>query len=255
MARYSGRHRPLPTRPATATQAVADRSRRRIFAPLVVVAATAGVSVGALGLVTAVKASEINAVDSRVAMVGQVHTKLDSVIALAASRAQQKVSRDVTRTAVRAIIVERADVARVRANAVAAAAAAADRAKAVAAERARVAAVEKQRTAVIAVARAKPQTAARALMVDHGWTSDQQYGCLINLWTGESGWQWSAHNASSGAYGIPQSLPASKMAQFGADYRTNPLTQMKWGLWYIKASYGSPCGAWAFWQAKSPHWY
>ena len=75
--------------------------------------------------------------------------------------------------------------------------------------------------------------------------SDAQYNCLVNLWTGESDWRWSATNASSGAYGIPQSLPASKMAQFGADYRTNPLTQIKWGLWYIEMSYGNPCNAWS----------
>ncbi len=92
-------------------------------------------------------------------------------------------------------------------------------------------------------------------MADQGWTSTAQYNCLVNLWVGESGWRWSAKNSSSGAYGIPQSLPASKMARFGADYRTNPRTQIKWGLWYIKMSYGSPCNAWSTWQSRSPHWY
>ena len=89
----------------------------------------------------------------------------------------------------------------------------------------------------------------------YGWTSDAQYNCLVNLWTGESGWRWNAENASSGAYGIPQSLPASKMSQFGSDYRTNPITQIRWGLWYIDMSYGNPCNAWSTWQARSPHWY
>ena len=64
-----------------------------------------------------------------------------------------------------------------------------------------------------------------------------------------------AENSSSGAYGIPQSLPARKMATFGADYRTNPITQIKWGLWYIEQSYGTPCGAWEFWNNRYPHWY
>jgi len=117
------------------------------------------------------------------------------------------------------------------------------------------AARDKERQRVISNAQNDPKSAARLLMADHGWGSDAQYNCLVNLWTGESDWRWSATNASSGAYGIPQSLPASKMSQFGADYRTNPLTQIKWGLWYIEMSYGNPCNAWSTWQARSPHWY
>lgn len=77
--------------------------------------------------------------------------------------------------------------------------------------------------------------------------------CLSSLWMKESGWKSSALNASSGAYGIPQSLPGSKMASAGADWQTNPATQIKWGLGYIKGSYGSPCGAWAHSQATN--WY
>lgn len=114
---------------------------------------------------------------------------------------------------------------------------------------------EKARKRAIANAKEDPKAAARVLMVDQGWTSDAQYNCLVNLWTGESDWRWWAENASSGAYGIPQSLPARKMATMGADYRTNPITQIKWGLWYIKMSYGNPCNAWSTWQARSPHWY
>jgi hypothetical protein len=113
----------------------------------------------------------------------------------------------------------------------------------------------KERQRAIDNAKDDPQAAARVLMADHGWTSDAQYNCLVNLWTGESDWRWFAENPSSGAYGIPQSLPARKMSQFGADYRTNPLTQIKWGLWYIEMSYGNPCNAWSTWQARSPHWY
>ena len=80
-------------------------------------------------------------------------------------------------------------------------------------------------------------------------------GVTFDLWNGESDWRWWAENPSSGAYGIPQSLPASKMATFGSDYRTNPITQMKWGLWYIEQVYGSPCNAYSTWLARSPHWY
>lgn len=116
------------------------------------------------------------------------------------------------------------------------------------------AALEKKRQAVIARAKQDPKAAARALLSDYGW-SDAQFTCLDKLWVGESNWNYRAENSSSGAYGIPQSLPASKMASVGADYRDNPLTQIKWGLGYIKSSYGSPCNAWDFWQRQSPHWY
>ncbi|MFE2539107.1 aggregation-promoting factor C-terminal-like domain-containing protein [Actinacidiphila glaucinigra] len=80
-----------------------------------------------------------------------------------------------------------------------------------------------------------------------------QYGCLDNVVRRESGWNHRATNPSSGAYGLFQALPASKMASAGKDWRTNPLTQMKWGLSYIKSRYGTPCGAWNFWQKN--HWY
>ncbi len=82
--------------------------------------------------------------------------------------------------------------------------------------------------------------------------STSQYGCLNDIYTRESGWRYNAENAS-GAYGIPQALPGSKMASAGSDWMTNPATQIKWGLGYIKDVYGTPCDAWAFWQAHS--WY
>jgi hypothetical protein len=72
-----------------------------------------------------------------------------------------------------------------------------------------------------------------------------EFSCLDSLWTRESGWIYDAENAS-GAYGIPQSLPASKMATAGADYLTNPATQIRWGLGYIQSVYGNPCAAWNF---------
>ena len=80
-----------------------------------------------------------------------------------------------------------------------------------------------------------------------------QFGCLDKLWNRESGWNPAARNPSSGAFGIPQSLPGSKMASAGADWQSNPLTQVRWGVSYIKAAYGTPCGAWAHSQATG--WY
>ena len=107
----------------------------------------------------------------------------------------------------------------------------------------------------VEAAQRDPQTAARILMPEFGFSGDEQWQCLQQLWMGESDWTWNAKNPSSGAYGIPQSLPAEKMAETGADWETNPVTQIRWGLNYIKLSYGTPCGAWEFWQAQDPHWY
>ncbi len=83
-----------------------------------------------------------------------------------------------------------------------------------------------------------------AELVDYGFSKATQWTCLYNLWQRESGWNVYAQNPSSGAYGIPQSLPGDKMAMFGSDYLTDPTTQIKWGLWYIKTTYGTPCAAW-----------
>jgi hypothetical protein len=86
----------------------------------------------------------------------------------------------------------------------------------------------------------------------YGWGDDQWFA-LEQLWTRESGWNHLAVNPTSGATGIPQSLPGDKMATFGADWRTNPQTQIKWGASYIKARYTDPLGAWAHFQDKN--WY
>jgi hypothetical protein len=85
------------------------------------------------------------------------------------------------------------------------------------------------------------------LLLDAGFGLDQM-PCLVNMWNKESGWRTTAKNPS-GAYGIPQAYPGSKMSVFGADYLTNPVTQIKWGLSYIKGKYKTPCGAWTYWQA------
>jgi hypothetical protein len=93
---------------------------------------------------------------------------------------------------------------------------------------------------------------AKRMLGAFGWAANQM-GPLISLWDRESGWRWNAKNPTSGAYGIPQALPASKMAAAGADWLTNPTTQIKWGLGYIKTRYGSPSGAWA--HEESSGWY
>ena len=136
-------------------------------------------------------------------------------------------------------------------------AAAAAKARAEAAARARAeaaarAAREKQRQALLARAASDPKAAAQAMLGQFGWSSDQ-FGCLDSLWTKESNWNVHAINAGSGAYGIAQALPGSKMASVGADWQTNPITQIKWGLQYIKGRYGSPCSAWGHSQAMN--WY
>ncbi len=81
----------------------------------------------------------------------------------------------------------------------------------------------------------------------------QQWVCLDQLWQQESKFQTNARNYRSGAFGIPQALPASRMASAGADWRTNPATQVKWGLSYIRVRYGTACNAWAHW--KRARWY
>ena len=89
-------------------------------------------------------------------------------------------------------------------------------------------------------------------VIRKGWDYNQ-FSCLVKLWERESNWRWNATNKSSGAYGIPQALPASKMASAGADWRTNPETQVKWGLGYISGRYSKPCSALAHSDRKG--WY
>lgn len=81
----------------------------------------------------------------------------------------------------------------------------------------------------------------------------KQFSCVNHLWTNESDWDFHATNSQSGAYGIPQSLPGSKMSSKGKDWKTNPYTQMKWGFSYMNERYGSACGAWNHW--KNHGWY
>lgn len=79
-----------------------------------------------------------------------------------------------------------------------------------------------------------------------------EFSCVDAIFTRESGWRWNAYNPS-GAYGIPQALPGSKMASAGADWQTNPYTQIRWGITYMDSVYGSPCGAWAHWESHGSY--
>jgi hypothetical protein len=283
MARYEGRHRnastpaPRPGVPARPepdrhhadrlapdaavsedTQVLSRRRDRRApkrkrRAARPVLAGALALGLGASGFAYARSANLIGA-DPAAFVVGSGVVAQTDELARASTvdttyRAAASVSRNERRTAIAATGLR--DAAALEARKKKEAARAAAEAKA-AAERAQA---ERERQQAIAHAKDDPKGAARVLMADYGWTSDAQYNCLVNLWTGESDWRWFAENPSSGAYGIPQSLPGRKMAQFGGDWRTNPLTQIKWGLWYIDMSYGNPCNAWSTWQARSPHWY
>jgi hypothetical protein len=95
-----------------------------------------------------------------------------------------------------------------------------------------------------------PQQIAQAMLASYGW--QDQWGCLDQLWQQESSWSVTAANPS-GAYGIPQALPGSKMASAGADWQTDATTQIKWGLGYIQSVYGTPCAAWS--HEESAGWY
>ena len=97
-----------------------------------------------------------------------------------------------------------------------------------------------------------PQRIAEAMLGSFGWSSGQ-FSCLDPLWQHESGWSVTAANPGSGAYGIPQALPGSRMASAGPDWQANAATQIKWGLDYIMGTYASPCAAWAHEQATG--WY
>ena len=104
----------------------------------------------------------------------------------------------------------------------------------------------------IPAASGSPQQVAEAMLGSFGWSSSQ-FSCLDPLWAHESGWSVTAYNAGSGAYGIPQALPGSRMASAGPDWQSNAATQIRWGLEYIKSTYGSPCAAWDHEQATG--WY
>jgi hypothetical protein len=100
---------------------------------------------------------------------------------------------------------------------------------------------------------AQNQAAGKLLAGKHGWGSGTQWADLVRLWEKESGWSVTATNPDSGAYGIPQALPGDKMASAGKNWKTSAVTQITWGLEYIKQTYGDPSAAWAHEQAEG--WY
>lgn len=107
------------------------------------------------------------------------------------------------------------------------------------------------------IAKAKQPSGARMVAkriakAKHGW-GNAQFDCLNRLWTKESGWRYRANNSRTGAYGIPQAHPGSKMASVARDWRSNPVTQIRWGLRYIESRYNSPCAAWS--KFKRSNWY
>ena len=164
-------------------------------------------------------------------------------------------SRSITRQQAKIVADRKAEAAAAKARAARAKARAAAAAKAAAA---REAVREKARKERIKAQGYEPGTtdpramARQILQNKFGYGADQ-FSCFNNIIIRESNWDVHATNASSGAYGIPQALPGTKMASVGSDWRTNPATQIIWGIGYMKDRYGSPCAAWGF---KSSHgWY
>lgn len=189
------------------------------------------------------------------AVLAKLTSNADGAIVLAeASAAGSDAGATIAKAA-----VAKADAARAKAAAEA-------RAKAEAAARARAEAeaqaqaqeqeqADEESSAPVASVSVSPgsaQAIAQSMMASrYGWGNDQ-FQCLVNLWNRESGWSTTAGNPS-GAYGIPQALPGSKMASAGADWQTSASTQIAWGLGYISGSYGTPCNAWA--HSQSTGWY
>jgi hypothetical protein len=168
-----------------------------------------------------------------------------------ASRARAlQFTRDTAKAQAKAA-ADRAAAQKAAAARAAAAKAAAAKAAQQAAQAARARAAQQQQAEASRSSSRDPRSIARAMVAARGWSG--QFGCLDSLWQRESGWNYQASNPSSGAYGIPQALPGGKMASAGSDWRTNPATQISWGLGYIASVYGSPCSAWAHSQATG--WY
>lgn len=181
-------------------------------------------------------------------------------VAPAVGKPQQTSQNDGQAQAVNpALVVRQAMNERYRAHVLAVRrAAAARRAAEIAARRAAAQArrsAERRRQAAArraAISSGTPQQIAAAMLSDYGWSSSE-FSCLNSLWEQESGWNPYASNPSSGAYGIPQALPGSKMATAGPDWQSNAATQIRWGLDYIQSTYGSPCAAWS--HESSSGWY
>ena len=164
--------------------------------------------------------------------------------------------RVVAQTARPARTARRGQAQKAAEEAAAAAQKAAEEAAAAAAAEAAAEAQRQAEAAAAALAAANTPEGAKVVAqqmasANYGWGSDQ-FSCLVSLWDKESGWNYQAYNPS-GATGIPQALPGSKMASAGSDWETNAVTQIAWGLGYISSVYGTPCSAWG--HSQSTNWY
>jgi hypothetical protein len=210
-------------------------------------------------------------------------TTVGAVVGVASGEQQGQTTNDVEATAADSTLLEdipagqqaRVQTASVTQQADAASSAAHAQAKKAAEDAARKQAAEKAAEKKAAAEKAeqerKAELASRSASRDADFPTQSSYSvaevksmaqqivggdnfqCFSEIVERESGWNYQASNASSGAYGLVQALPGSKMASAGADWKTNPATQIKWGLNYMNDRYGSPCGAWEFWQANN--WY
>ena len=229
---------------------------------------------GTLTLATAISAAAATLPAGSAAGAADAHMLTQTVRADTLSPSQRLISFDSMRygltqrqtsyesaaakAAVAKAAAEKAAAAKAAAAKAAAAKAAAEKAAAAKAAAQQQAAQQQaaQQTAVQQPAASapsgSPQQIAEQMLSQFGWSSGQ-FSCLQPLWAQESGWNIYASNPSSGAYGIPQALPGSKMSSAGPDWQGNAATQIRWGLTYIQGTYGSPCAAWSHEQADG--WY
>jgi hypothetical protein len=232
---------------------------------------------GTLTLATAISAAAATLPAGSAAGAADAHMLTQKVHVDTLSLAQRQVSFDTTRyglaqrqttyesAAAKAAVAKAAaqKAAAAKAAAAKAAAAKAAAAKAAAQQAAQQQAARQQATQQAAQQTTAPQPAASApsgspqqiaeqMLSQFGWSSGQ-FSCLQPLWALESGWSVYASNPGSGAYGIPQALPGSKMASAGPNWQSDAATQIRWGLTYIQGTYGSPCAAWSHEEADG--WY
>lgn len=276
--RHSARHRDEHNAPLTKSQAVLKNAARQGKSGhrMSVVAGVVAAALGVASLGTAANAALTLPEASRVAgtqAAAQVSTNKSAEISASLDAAAAKGAAD--RAAADKAAAEKAAAEKAAADQAAAAQAAAEKAAAdqaaaaqAAADKAAADAAAKQAADAAAAAAAEAAAAAAApkavddpaaakayalsILGDYGWSAAEMTA-LNTLWEKESNWKTTATNASSGAYGIVQSLPAGKMASAGADWQTNYQTQIKWGLNYIDDRYGTPCSAWS--HSRSHNWY
>jgi hypothetical protein len=222
-------------------------------------AVTAAASAAAVMVPSGPAMASTRAADANLTVVAQQHAVARAEQGNAQTPAQQLAGFDRLRFSLGELQYENdVAIAKAAAKAAAAKAAAAQAARSAAAK---AAAAQAARTAAQQTAAQSPATStpsgspeqiAQQMLGQFGWPASQ-FSCLYPLWEHESGWNPSAENPGSGAYGIPQALPGSQMASAGANWQTNPAIQIKWGLTYIQSRYGSPCGAWA--HEEADNWY